>query len=335
MKLLYACLKHDYGVKENGLNELSLNGFIPAFEKHINTSLFFYDEFIHDKGLMTHKFDLAIQSESPDIIFIDTYLDIFEKSFLQKIMIKYTTLGWFGDDQWRFDNFSSNYAGLFSAIVTTDKYAISKYHKLGQEKVILSHWGVINSPEVNLKNSNSSSNFKHDIVFIGRIHPYRKWFIEQLSSSGFKVEAYGPGWKSGKLTFEHLLKIYKNSKICLNVSNAVSYDIRHLSLTSPRSISTMLRSDKKYNPTNARLMEIPYYGGFQLAEYGSPVEDYFEIGKEIACYRSIDDAKILLRYYLENDKKREEIRLNGYKRARKEYDYNSIVQNIIREINEL
>ena len=128
---------------------------------------------------------------------------------------------------------------------------------------------------------------------------------------------------------------YNHAKICLNISNAVSYDIRHLSIKNPRSISTMLRSEKMYNPTNARLMEIPYYGGFQLAEYGSPVEDYFNIGEDIVCYRSINDAEILIRHYLENDIEREKIRLSGYTKARQRYSYNSIVKKIISDIDGL
>lgn len=331
MKILYACLKYDYGVKKNGLNELVINGFIPAFKKYTELSLFFYDDYIHKKALLSSEFDKVIHAESPDIIFIDTYLDIFDKSYLLRLKNNFITVAWFGDDQWRFDDFSSNYAGFFSAVVTTDKHSIGKYYKLGQENVILSNWGVVEAPEVNLENHN----YEHDIVFVGRIHPYRKWFVDQIYKSGFDIKAFGPGWKSGKLPFEELKNIYSNTKICLNISNAVSYDLRHLSLKEPRSISTMLRSGKKYNPTNARLMEIPYYGGFQLTEYGSPLEDYFEVGKEVSCYRSIDDAKMLIRYYLENNKEREKIRLNGYLKARKEYDYGSIIKKIVKSINEL
>jgi spore maturation protein CgeB len=331
MKILYACLKYDYGLKENGLNELALNGFIPAFQRYSDLSCFYYDNYVFDKKTMSKKFNEVINIENPSIIFIDNYLDIFDADFLLELKKKYITVAWFGDDQWRFDSFSSNYANFYTAIVTTDKYSVSKYKKLGQKNVILSQWGVVDAPEVDMANTE----YKYDLIFVGRIHPYRKWFVDQLSKLGFHVKVYGPGWENGKLPFNEFRNIGSNAKICLNISNAVSYDIRHLSIKNPRSISTMLRSEKMHNPTNARLMEIPYYGGFQLAEYGSPVEDYFNIGEDIVCYRSINDAEILIRHYLENDIEREKIRLSGYKKSRQRYSYNSIVKKIISDIDGL
>jgi len=332
MKILYVDLLFDYGIESRGLNHIGRDGFLKSFlELEHNVDVFYYDKYLNNMHDLQENLKGFANEVEPDLIFFSLFSNQFKVETLEYLKSRYLTINWFGDDQWRFDSFSSNYANFFTAVVTTDKYAISKYKKLGQKNVILSKWGVVDAPEIDMDNTK----YKYDLIFVGQIHPYRKWFVDQLSKLGFHVKVYGPGWKSGKLPFNEFRNIGSNAKICLNISNAVSYDIRHLSIKNPRSISTMLRSEKMYNPTNARLMEIPYYGGFQLAEYGSPVEDYFNIGEDIVCYRSINDAEILIRHYLENDIEREKIRLCGYTKARQRYSYNSIVKKMISDIDEL
>ena len=326
MKVLYVCLKYAPGT--DFINETIDKGFIPALELFSKLSIFYYDHCINDEIQLSNALYGAIDNVKPDIILFDTYLDTFDKALLNRLKSSHITAAWFGDDQWRFDDFSSKYANCYTFIITTDKYAIHKYNKLGQNNVILSNWGAIYSPETNILDCN----YERDLIFVGSIHPYRKWFVNRLEKLGYNIDAFGPGWNSDKITMTEMQSIYSKTKICLNVNNTVSYDCRHLSIKNPRSFSTMLRSKKIINGVNQRLVEIPYYGGFQLTEYGTPIEDYFDIGKEIACFKTIDDAEMLIQYYLENEDEREKIRSSGYIRARESYDYKIIIGKFIKEI---
>ncbi len=39
-------------------------------------------------------------------------------------------------------------------------------------------------------------------------------------------------------------------------------------------------------------LEIPYFGGFQLTDYVPTIENYFDLGKELICYGSVDEAEL-------------------------------------------
>lgn len=97
-------------------------------------------------------------------------------------------------------------------------------------------------------------------------------------------------------------------------------DLRFL-FNGPTNLLRALISAKNVSQVKARSFEIPYYGGFQLTNYLPMLENYFDIGKEIACYSDVDEAITLAKYYLENDDLRENIKQAGIDRARKMHTY--------------
>jgi spore maturation protein CgeB len=70
-----------------------------------------------------------------------------------------------------------------------------------------------------------------------------------------------------------------------------------------------------------RDFEAPMSGAFYLVEYIPELEEFFEPGKEIACYTDPEDLVAKARYYLEHDDEREKIRQAGYKRAVSEHTW--------------
>ena len=62
-------------------------------------------------------------------------------------------------------------------------------------------------------------------------------------------------------------------------------------------------------------------GGFYMVEYQQELEDFFEVGREIVCYRDRDDLIDLAKYYLTHDTERERIRQAGYARARRDHTW--------------
>ena len=91
---------------------------------------------------------------------------------------KYITINWFGDDTWRFEDFTSLYAPFFTYCITTDKFSISKYKNLGITKVILSQWAAIDDENFS---KIAPLPFKHEVSFIGGYNRYRAWFIKKLN----------------------------------------------------------------------------------------------------------------------------------------------------------
>ena len=51
------------------------------------------------------------------------------------------------------------------------------------------------------------------------------------------------------------------------------------------------------------------------------MEEYFEDGKNILIYHSVEEAMDKAKYYLSHEKEAEKIRMNGYKLVKDEFNY--------------
>lgn len=88
------------------------------------------------------------------------------------------------------------------------------------------------------------------------------------------------------------------------------------------------------NDINYRTFETTGCNTLLLTNYTPGLEKLFEIDKEIIVYDSIEDLDNKVKYYLENDKKREEIALAGYNRSKKDHTFFERVKTLIKIINE-
>ncbi|WP_417336309.1 CgeB family protein [Halobacteriovorax marinus] len=266
----------------------------------------------------------------PDMIFFILQTDQIEHETLKSLKEKgYFMVNFFGDDQWRFDNYSKYYANYFNACITTDKFSIEKYLSLGQKNIIRGQWASLES-HCEYKNIE----YSYEVSFIGGACAYRSWFVKGLERRGIKVNCFGDRWENGRVSYDEMEKIFSSTKINLNISNSTQYDLRYL-LASPRNLINTLRSPKNVSQTKARFFEIPTQGGFQLAEYVPSLEDYFAIGNEISCYKDIDEAALLIKYYLSHDKERESIKEAGVKRARLQHTYRHRIESFMSQIEKI
>lgn len=332
MKILYVDLQYDYGIEKRGKNIIGQDGFKSSFEElgH-EVEMFYYDEYLQNTKAIQQKLKDFADYTKPDLIFFSLFQNQFEIETLDYLKSKYLTINWFGDDQWRFDNFTCKYANYFTYCVTTDKFSIPKYKKLGQHNIIYSQWAAINShtlPEF--------KGYNHEVSFVGGFHPYRKWFIDTLKKRGIKIEAFGNGWENGPLSAEDMNKLFISSKINLNISNSVSYDIRYMTYKARNFLNTIKsffkKGSKNISQTKARNFEIPYFNGFQLTDYVPTLENYFDIGKEVICYNNVDEAELLIKYYLENEEERESIKKSGHEKSINQHGYINRLKSILEQV---
>ena len=328
MKIMYVDLEFDYGLESRGINTIGQMGFKRSFEELGHTvTPFYYDKYLAG-NLEQLQIDIKNFADEvkPDLVFFILFRDQFSKETLQYLKSKYKTINFFGDDSWRFDNFTVHYVFLFTYCMTSDKFSILKYHAIGVLDVISSQWAAIDDDR-DIK----PLPYKYDVSFIGGYNPYRAWFVKQLGKKGVKVHCFGNGWPNGPLSNDEMVKLFASSKINLNLSNSSSLDIRYL-LAHPKNFAHTLHTKKNASQIKARNFEINYYAGFQLADYVASLEDYYEIGKEIACYASPDEAQLLCKYYLNNEQEREAIRDRGMIKARAQYTYRYQLHKVLEKI---
>lgn len=336
---MYVDLQFDYGIESRGKNHIGLDGFKASLDAlgH-NVIPFFYDNYLDNLEKLQVDILMFAENCQPDLIFFCLFKNQFEHQTLLTLKSKFKTINWFGDDQWRFDDFTIHYANDFSWCVTTDQFSINKYHSIGQNNVVYSQWAAIdihlNFLDVNKKNE--PDEYLYDVSFVGGYHPYRKWFINELQKKGVKVVVYGNGWPNGSLKPDDMIQVFKKSKINLNLSNSISWDLRYI-ISSPRSFISLvklllIKRGKDSSQIKARNFEIPFFGGFQLTDYVPALETYFNIGDEVICYTSPDDAFLQINHYLKDDTTREKIRSNGQLKAISQHGYLHRLKEILERI---
>lgn len=331
-KILYIAFQYEYAKKENG-TALNYKAWYENFVKlGYEVDTLFYED--HTKEELQQQIIEQVNGLKPDLIFfilqkeqidVDTLKDLKENNFF--------TVNFFGDDQWRFDTWSSRFAPHFSACITTDKFSVDKYMEIGQNNIIRSQWASLES-HVDVANVK----YKYDVTFIGGMNRTRKWFIQELIKRGINIQCFGGGWNNGRVTYEEMEEIFLTSKINLNLSNSINYDMRYMLSSLKAFLSTvraMSSGGKNSSQIKARNFEIPAQGGFQLTDYVPTLEDYFEIGKEISCYRDIDEAELLIKYYLLHEDEREIMKRSGAKRARLEHTFKNRIVDFMLELEKI
>ena len=234
--------------------------------------------------------------------------EIMESTF-QKIRKQGTlVVGWFFDDEIRFDDYSRWWSSCLDYCLTTDKESVKRYEELGCTAI---HALPVSNPVIFRK---LDLPLLYDVTFIGRKFGDRGIWIEQLRTRGINAQAFGKGWSKGYVLTEQMVKIYNASKI--NLCFVKSYGMN----TRPQM------KDKIFN--------VCMSGGFLLCEYIQGIEEFFEIDKEIVCFKHIEDATAKIQYYLTRETERLAIAQAGWERAQRDHTQASMLLKVFGKIKE-
>lgn len=332
-------LRYDYGIPARGIS-MERRLYVPALEQVFDeVSCFWmedngYPDDIY--GLQTRALEF-VQQEQPDLVFFVLMRDEIRPETLDKIRKISPTANWFCDDQWRFDDYSSRLAPHLDWAITTDKFSVPKYERLGGAKPILTQWA---SGERAVGIDFNSIDYEFDISFVGSANTTRKWYVDELSKMGVRVECFGSGWPNGRIDHRRMNEVFLRSRINLNLSNSLPADPRFVRFVvgscvknvlgiqqhgrrySKRNLSEawydfreLFISSKRMEQVKARCFEIPAAGGFQICRYALGIEDSFQPGIEIVVYSDILELYELVEYYLNRESERKAVCLEGYRRS--------------------
>ncbi|MFG6340244.1 MAG: glycosyltransferase [Lachnospiraceae bacterium] len=113
--------------------------------------------------------------------------------------------------------------------------------------------------------------------------------------------------KGGVSTLTEMPKVFQASRINLNITM--------------RPIETGL---------SLRVWDILGCGGFLLTNYQAEIPDYFEIGRDLEAYESMEELEGKVHYYLTHDEERVEIAINGYEKVAKYHTYETRLAQMIK-----
>lgn len=156
-----------------------------------------------------------------------------------------------------------------------------------------------------------------DVVFLGNnmvnqfpLSEFRSKMVDFLHENyGNLFGLYGNGWQNANGSFMGDQKgeasIYNSSKIAINLSH---FD------------------GKRY--TSDRMFRILGSGVFCLAKWYPGIEEDFTDGEDLVVWMDLDDLKTKIDFYLIYDGERNRIANNGHLKAKNNYTFDSMAENI-------
>lgn len=203
--------------------------------------------------------------------------------------------------------------------------------------------------------------YKYDVSFVGQRYADRGKLSSYLVENGIDIHLFGPRWdpvgeKVGNYKTKDLLdklfsitkqygftyilnyafsyfnkknKDNKENKLLANHVGGILSDEEMIKLFSKSKInlgfSTVFQDGRAGGKQMAHLrlrdFEIPMSGGFYLTKYTEELENYFEIGKEIETYSDNRELLDKIKFYLANEKIRDDVRQAGLKRSLKSHTW--------------
>lgn len=269
------------------------------------------------KELMNQKFLRLIEKEKPDYVFMMLLYDEFELKTLEeikKISPKTITINLFSDDDSRYEDFSRYYINFFDyPIVGVAKEDIIAPHiKDGIKNISLSHHtncGIFKPVKTQKK---------YDVGFYGRANDSRAELVAFLLEQGINIYVWGEGWAK----YPKLQKAYRGYLAAQDLGKTICEIKINLCFTMGG-----------YGKPNfkGRVIEIGACNSFLLLEYYKGYLKYFRENKELVMFKDKDDLLKKIKYYLKNEKKREKIAANFYKKIIKNHNQDIFLRNFFAE----
>jgi hypothetical protein len=152
--------------------------------------------------------------------------------------------------------------------------------------------------------------YAHEIAFVGSWRSERQELFDKLLSLGVPVEVFGYGWPKAQegATPE---RIYRSSMITLGIGFA----------SPSRKLTTLKTRD----------FECPGSGACYLTTYNWELALHYELGKEILCYRSVEEIVELFSYYRRRPAECWQIAQAAYARCLREHTWEKRFRKLFEE----
>ena len=151
--------------------------------------------------------------------------------------------------------------------------------------------------------------FCSDLSLVGSRYAYRVKLLRELEE--FNIALWGRGWS--KVSDKRILQSVRGS------------DIR-----GPKKAKVFSGSAISLNPhhplndirgTNSRTFDIAACKGFQLSDDKEDLRDLLKAGEEVICFRTAEELRKLIRYYLAHPDERKQVAEAAHQRVLKDHTY--------------
>lgn len=255
-----------------------------------------------------------IKEESPDLVFVNKGEIIFPET-IQTIRQVTKVVAWYVDSPLWF-NSSSHYIAYslqhYDIAFVFDGYYIPEMQRWGCRRAEVLSFGC--EPTIHRTihlTAEEKAQYSCDLCFVGNFHGVgstRESILSRLADYDIKIWGDGwqhssdkllrPRWMGRSLGSKEIAKAYSGAKLTLNV-------------TYPHSITQ----------PNMRTFEAPACGALLLNDSLPGIGGFFDVGKEIETYSSVEELIEKIDYYLAHPQEAAQIAKAGQRRAHSEHTY--------------
>lgn len=260
----------------------------------------------------------AALSYKPDLILI-LKGETITKETLHKMRKKgFVTANWFMDSVYspQAKSFVEEISPSYDFFFIIDSLEVLKYAKICARYVYWLPLGL--DPAVHRTmhlDDDEKQKYGSNVTFVGTVIPVREDVLKAVANFGLNIwappaSAYGSWidkkselsrcYRGGPIFGDEVVKIYNASKIVVSIDS--------------------LYGNKIFSVT-PRVFEVAGCGSFHICNVNDQLGKLLEIGEEIVCFKTKEDLKRLVKYYLVNEDEREAIAKNGQKRVYKDHTY--------------
>lgn len=266
---------------------------------------------------INNMFIEAVNYFKPDLIFIyrGTHIKAETLNKIKHIFPKVILCGYNNDDP-----FSNNYSFYvwrhylhsipnYDLIFSYRPRNIADYNKAGARKVVLLRSWFIPSKHYNVNLlTKDKSTYDTDVVFVGHYeNDGRLELLEEIVKAGYKLKLFGHGYG-----WNQYIKKSFFLKHLYPIKNV--WDINYCKALSGAKIGLCFLSKLNNDSYTRRCFEIPATKTLLLSEFSDDLTTIFKEGVDADFFRNRDELVSKVKFYIENEKVRNKIALNGYKR---------------------
>jgi hypothetical protein len=201
-----------------------------------------------------------------------------------------------------------HWAKSFDCNLTNARAMVDVYSRSGANCLYLPT-GYHYDPNIHILRTGEP--FVYGLSFVGSWKPERQLVIEDLKRIGINVEVFGAGWGNSPFVPDGW-KIHQKTQLSLGIGFNVA--------------------DTRITNLKNRDFECPGVGGCYLTTYDWELAELFQLGKEILCYRGLDDLVELYTYYIRRPEDCRRIAAAGFDRCRREHTWEHRFRKVFGEM---
>jgi spore maturation protein CgeB len=254
-------------------------------------------------------------------------------------------------------------ASAFDLNLVPEREALGRFRAAGAEAI---YWPMAANPDVYTPTDTAP---RWDATFAGQRYGDRTALLLALREAGVDAHAFGSGWAAGpagaaatggasagadaakllrdtlagRLPWRALADRRALRRLTTRHAGALHGavgDREYVALFGASRINlgfvTLGDTHRTLRPlrqVRLREFEAPMAGGFYLTGWIDELQELYEVGREIECYRSAAELVDKARFFLRDDAARERVRRAGFGRARRDHTWTRRFEALFAELS--